>query len=272
MRGNEDLLPSCGGTTRSRAASCAPTARTRHWAHRSGRVEEGPRRVTHSDSVLGVGLRIACRAQADRAADARGGWSAEDCHKGAVRARSHLGRRDARQRYRLRSIRVLSSQHRVSSAGGEWISWGCLVFHNYHSDNFEEGRGEVRRTAIREQSGTSPPGWDDRKLSASRISPPYETGRGAGVARRICYREQRREGMRTFFRLVVAQQEVVQPARQRLGRRSTGRIGRVESRRVRADSRTATACSASGREWRVGLWSAEDRVDLFSLDFLFSGG
>ena len=59
--------------------------------------------------------------------------------------------------------------------------------------------------------------------------------------------------MKTFFRLVVAQQEVAQPpARQRLGR-GTGRIGRVESRRVRAESRTATACSALGREWRIGL-------------------
>ena len=167
----------------------------------------------------------------------------------------------------MRSITVSSSQHRVSSAGGEWISWGCLVFHNYHSDNFEEGRGEVRRTAIREQSGTSPPGWDDRKLSSSRISPPYETGRGAGVARRICYREQRCEGLRTFFCLVVAQQEVAQrPARQRLGR-GTGRIGRVESRRVHVELHK----DQRARRWREngvsgsggagdtrGGWSAED--------------
>ena len=47
-------------------ADCAPTARTRHWAYRSGRVEEGPRRVTHSDSVLGVGERMAYWAQAER--------------------------------------------------------------------------------------------------------------------------------------------------------------------------------------------------------------
>ena len=34
--------------------------------YRSGRVEEGPRSVTHSDSGLGVRERTECRAQAER--------------------------------------------------------------------------------------------------------------------------------------------------------------------------------------------------------------